>query len=247
MSTSSAAPSIISSFRPSFTTSRMTASHTKQRSKVTALLLSLTIACIFLASTCSAISIPKIALQLNQQRSIAQQVHHVQVADESIHNAMILMKKSLQKQRQQKRLLQQEKHHQQQPKQESKKRRSQLQKREVEGEASLEFNAHAESESFREQQLVTPSSQHLTISPNTNHEDGRYSGDRKRNIRITKSKRARLISAYEAIVFSESQMPVFLSQDHRQTTSAITTKGRTSHQTKHAAATIDIVNDQDGT
>lgn len=47
-----------------------------------------------------------------------------------------------------------------------------------------------------------------------------------------KSQRAKLISAYEAIVFSESQIPVFLSQDHQRQRRSQESKGDSKRKSK---------------
>ncbi|KAF9109686.1 hypothetical protein BGX27_007337 [Mortierella sp. AM989] len=188
----------------------------KRCSKFTTLLLSLTIACFILSSStsgsCTATPIPKTTRQ-QHQRSIAQQVHHVQLADESVHNTLMLIKKSMQK----KKKLQAQAEKKQLPK-------KRLQKRQVEGSSPvLGDNARAdiETETLNLNQAQTLIQTQSSRRPSNQGTNG--------ITEITRT-RARLISAYETIVFSESQIPVFLSQDH----SRLNRKGRFNNNNVNA-------------
>ncbi|KAF8957228.1 hypothetical protein BGZ46_002220 [Entomortierella lignicola] len=184
----------------SFTISR------RKHSKLTSFFLSLTIACcllspsfysssFFSSSTSSSLvyatPIHKDTRQL-RQRSIAQQVHHVQFADESVHNTIVLLKKSIQK----KRLAQQLQQEQQQSKKLLKKRQLVV--------ASPSEDIRTETQDVN-QQIRSTDQQDTTAS----------SSDSTKTI-PSKKAGTHLFSAFETIVFSESQIPVFLSQDHRQ-------------------------------
>ncbi|KAG0214304.1 hypothetical protein BGX28_002412 [Mortierella sp. GBA30] len=242
---------------PLSSSSRSSRRHT---SRTATLLLSLTIACCFLASSASTLTfaspVPKIANQQRQQRSLQQQVHQVQIADESVHNSMVLMKKSIQKRKQQtEKLKQQQKQHiEQRPKQkksQDKKKSSHLQKRQKSaetkstvgeatvnsrpaddgfvtvggsstGSASIDraINGKKEDVTRREDTIVDSNrsnkSNKSQSTTTTSHAiaSSRKSVRDKKSQNHSKTNHAKLISAYEAIVFSESQIPVFLSQDH---------------------------------
>ncbi|KAF9953863.1 hypothetical protein BGZ65_004400 [Modicella reniformis] len=174
-----------------------------RHSRVAALLFSLTIACCLLLSSCSAKPVPKRNARQHQQRTIAQQVHHVQIADESVHNTLIL----LQKQKHQKLRLQR----QQDLKHEQKKKRHQSQKRQFEAAEPGHATKMTLSKATTTTTNVTDKeSSHAIISSNT------VSKIKSTSSTTTKAQREKLISAYESIVFSESQIPVFLSQDHQR-------------------------------
>ncbi|KAG0227645.1 hypothetical protein B0O80DRAFT_441009 [Mortierella sp. GBAus27b] len=163
-----------------------------KRRDIAALLLSLAIACCLLASTCSAKPIPR---QQHQQRAIAQQVQQVQFADESVHNSLVLLQRSMQKQQRKR----------QGRKQEHGKKRTQPYKRQVGGTVEP---GSASSSTATETSRTATQVDKVAVIQGANKVMSSSS--------TKKSQRAKLISAYEAIVFSESQIPVFLSQDHQR-------------------------------
>ncbi|KAF9573192.1 hypothetical protein EC968_008934 [Mortierella alpina] len=193
------------------------------------LLLSLAVACCLLASSTStlvaATPVPKVAHHQHQQRSLLQQVHHVQIADESVHNSIVLMKKSIQKRKQQQ---QKQKGSQQQQRAVHPKK---LQKRKqseevpstafaatVDSRPADDLSHNARSSSGSETVKRSGGSKVHEISRRSEHSEGSPSSTtshkNKKRQGHAKASRAKLISAYEAIVFSESQLPVFWSHDH---------------------------------
>ncbi|KAF9186015.1 hypothetical protein BGZ51_001363 [Haplosporangium sp. Z 767] len=218
--------------------------------------ITLTIACYLLlqassSAVCSATPIPKRSSHA-KQRSIAQQVHHVQVVDESVHNTMILLKKSMQKRKiQQKQQKQLQQRQQQRTKAEQKKKEVQLQKRMVEDSAStadmvstnlgrdssnvLEEEEEAAEKKRGSQSNVYQIKQHSLLPKSIKHID--ITGAAIIKGRIKKGAKrlqgSRLVSAYETIVFSESQIPVFLSQDHHRQRFRLGAKSRSASKKSH--------------
>ncbi|KAF9966556.1 hypothetical protein BGZ70_001965 [Mortierella alpina] len=241
-------PSSTTPFRNTITSisSSSTSSSSPRRNtgRTIKLLLSLAVACCLLASSTStlvaATPIPKIAHNQRQQRSLLQQVHHVQIADESVHNSMVLMKKSIQKRKQQQKRSQQQQ-------QQASTHKQKLQKRAPSVEApsttlaatvdslpadDLASSSTSGSETVkrsngskaheitrREERSSSSSSSSSkgNLSSSTTHSSQALSHKRTKNPKSqghSKASRAKLISAYEAIVFSESQLPVFWNHDH---------------------------------
>lgn len=175
---------------------------TRRQSYVAVLVFSLFVASFLLASTCSAT--PTLKRNAKQhQRTIAQQVHQVQFADESVHNTLVLLQSSMQMQRRQSPGSKQ----QQDTRQGQKSKPLQSQERRIKAAGP----DHA---------IKTASSKAMatTASHGSSHSIT-HQQDTKRNTignSTPKSRSVKLISAYEAIIFSESQIPVFLSHDHQR-------------------------------
>ncbi|KAF9348965.1 hypothetical protein BGX26_012688, partial [Mortierella sp. AD094] len=145
---------------------------------------------------------------LHQRSSIAQQVHHVQFADESVHNTIVLLKKSMQKKKraQQQKQLKQAQPPQAQTPQAQKQPKKLLKKRQVEDVAQQQQQPQSVDPKTETAQYVNQAQTQTTTTNDSNLAGTTTSSKRSRS---------RLVSAYETIVFSESQIPVFLSQDQR--------------------------------
>ncbi|KAG0254893.1 hypothetical protein BG011_005454 [Mortierella polycephala] len=165
---------------------------------------------------------------------------------------MILLKKLMQKrkiQQKQKKQLQQRQQQQQRTNVEQKKRRVQLQKRMVEDSAStVPQNLGRDSSSVLEEEeegatekrrggqpAVYRIKQHSLEPKSIKNID--TSGATTIKNRIKKGAKqfqgSRLISAYETIVFSESQIPVFLSQDHHRQRFRLGAKTKSASRKNH--------------
>ncbi|KAF9922656.1 hypothetical protein FBU30_007221, partial [Linnemannia zychae] len=248
-----------------FSTSTPSSNQRSRTTKATFLLITLTLACCLLASSSSSTLVsaaPTPRIRQHQQRSLAHQVHHVQIADESVHNTMVLLKKSIQKRKihQQKKRQQSQKAHTASAKvanaalnTESKKlkRRS---KRDIadfvpaSDDRSLPYienngdrsNARAwtnQNNAAARPEGVTHVDNHspidaVTIQPhvssltdkNSKHRQGRNGSTPQKKRKY--HQRERLLSAYESIIFSESQIPVFLTQDQHHHAHSLTKKQR---------------------
>ncbi|KAF9905847.1 hypothetical protein EC991_001252 [Linnemannia zychae] len=223
-------------------------SHPKQRRTTTTraaiLLITLTLACCLLAtssSTCLAAPVGAGASKSLRQRSLAHQVHHVQVADESVHNTVVLLKKSIQKRKSQNKRQQQPQQQQKAAEASEVKKTKRHGKRDIvdsvpenrnnnarytastlsassleggsnnvkvdDASADLVFDNIATSTDARSSGSIP--SDHATIHPTYDNSNKRKQLQKKKHQAST----TRLLSAYESIVFSESQIPVFLTQD----------------------------------
>ncbi|KAK3840842.1 MAG: hypothetical protein J3R72DRAFT_446491 [Linnemannia gamsii] len=243
---SPSASSVASSHTPAST------SYPKQRkathSKATLFLITLTLACCLLAtssSNCLAAPIASKSLRQQQQRSLAYQVHHVQVADESVHNNVVLLKKSIQKRRSQ------NNKRQQQPQQQQKRGEHQGHETEVKktkrhgkrefvdsfhvpvpenhddknnrvqhADSSLNNNdanvGDASALSIVDSIATTAADARSSSTSSEPHDNAIFQPINKNQQKQSQKKKhraTRLLSAYESIVFSESQIPVFLTQD----------------------------------
>ncbi|KAF9407859.1 hypothetical protein BGZ76_005973 [Entomortierella beljakovae] len=188
--------------------------------KFTTLFLSFTIALCLLSSSpsrqCTASPVPK---SLRQQRSIAQQVHHVQFGDESAHNTLLLIKKSIQKKRQAKASTKDSK---------KKLKKRQLVVSEVTttttaaaaaaaaADANIDGVDKTNSETLLNKIKIPTSEFPSDTEFNSQSQPSSSSSSSPSPASSSPSKKShvRLFSAYETIVFSESQIPVFLSQVH---------------------------------
>ncbi|KAG0379978.1 hypothetical protein BGX24_010776 [Mortierella sp. AD032] len=256
---SPSASSVASSLTPAST------SYLKQRkathSKATLFLITLTLACCLLAtssSNCLAAPIASISLRQQQQRSLAYQVHHVQVADESVHNNVVLLKKSIQKRRSQ------NNKRQQQPQQQQKRGHEteiKMTKRHGKREFVDSFHVpvpenyddknnrvqHTDSSlNNNDANVGDASALSIVDSIATTAADARSSStssephdnsiiqpinkNQQKQSQKKKHRATRLLSAYESIVFSESQIPVFLTQDRHHNNKLTNDKQRKQRQ-----------------
>ncbi|KAF9143872.1 hypothetical protein BGX30_014460 [Mortierella sp. GBA39] len=205
--------------------------------RATIFLITLTLACCLLSSTTFAAPAAKPQSKtLLRQRSLAHQVHHVQVADESVHNTVVLLKKSIQKRKSQKRSQSpQQQHPVQQGHTTKQKKTKRHAKREIVDSsfpsASVnEDHTVSNDKDIRVEGLVDLDSIATTTTTETRRSsstsDDNSAAVQRSNKHVQKKKhsgggggghhRARLLSAYESIIFSESQIPVFLTQDHHR-------------------------------
>lgn len=213
------------------------APYSKQRrvTRATIFLITLTLACCLLSSTTFAAPAAKPqSKNLLRQRSLANQVHQVQVADESVHNNVVLLKKSIQKHKSQKRLQSPQQQHQVQQghtKATTKEKRTKRHaKREIVDSSFLSASVPEDHIPSNDKDIRVGGLVDLDNIATTTTETRRSSSAsddnnatiQRSNKLIQKKKhsgggghhRARLLSAYELIIFSESQIPVFLTQDH---------------------------------
>ncbi|KAG0307130.1 hypothetical protein BGZ99_001520, partial [Dissophora globulifera] len=219
-----------------------------QRRKSITLLFSLAIACCLFASSspnniCSAAPVQTRQNYRQQQRSIAQQVHHVQFADESVHNTMKLIKISIQKRQHQ--ILQQQKRLERATAEEAAEDTSpkvKHQQRRKRGDVDAEPQ-HLPSilTTTTSAELVDTIGGHdaktvaqainqrdsVVAAPSLSTQSTTMTSVKTRGKKGSAFKSpGRLFSAYETIVFSESQMPVFLSQHHHRHLNEITMASR---------------------
>ncbi|KAG0286057.1 hypothetical protein BGZ96_009796 [Linnemannia gamsii] len=195
--------------------------------KATLFLITLTLACCLLSTSTTTFSLAAPASKprnksLLRQRTLAQQVHHV-LADESVHNNVVLLKKSIQKRKSQKRS---------QPQQQQghttlgKERTKRHGKREIVdtslSKSSSESVDHGQPTANEDNNNgITATANEAFSSSSISDDSGTIQQSNKHRKAVQKKKsnhghRARLLSAYESIIFSESQIPVFLTQDHHQ-------------------------------
>ncbi|KAG9068407.1 hypothetical protein KI688_010675 [Linnemannia hyalina] len=197
--------------------------------RTTIFIITLTLACCLLSSTTFAAPAAKPqSKNLLRQRSLAHQVHHVQVADESVHNTFLLLKKSIQKHKSQKRSQspQQQHHPVQQGHTTKEKKTKRHAKREIvdssfESAPVPEDRTASNDKDIRVEGLVDLDS--IATTATETRRGSSTSDDNSAAVQKKKHSggggggghhRARLLSAYESIIFSESQIPVFLTQDH---------------------------------
>ncbi|KAF9547734.1 hypothetical protein EC957_007899 [Mortierella hygrophila] len=201
--------------------------------RATIFIITLTLACCLLSST-TTFAAPAAKPQsknLLRQRSLAHQVHHVQVADESVHNTVVLLKKSIQKRKSQKRSQSpQQQHPVQQGHTTKEKKTKRHVKREMVDSSFLsasvpEDHTASNDKDIRVEGLVDLDSIGTTTTEtrgSSSTSDDSSAAVQRSYKHVQKKKkqsggghhRARLLSAYESIIFSESQIPVFLTQDH---------------------------------
>ncbi|KAF9156669.1 hypothetical protein BG015_002873 [Linnemannia schmuckeri] len=238
---SSSPSSTFSSSETPSSTATLITPFSKQRrvTRATIFLITLTLTCCLLSSTTSfaaPVAKPQ-SKHLLRQRSLANQVHHVQVADESVHNTVLLLKKSIQKRKSQKR---QQPPQQQQghtaakisaTKGEKEKRTKRHAKREIVDSSFLsasvpEDHTATNNNDVRVEGLVDLASivtteVHSSTTHDGNNSNAMIEQSRKMKAQVQRKKklsgghhRTKLLSAYESIIFSESQIPVFLTQAH---------------------------------
>ncbi|KAH7053720.1 hypothetical protein BKA57DRAFT_454345 [Linnemannia elongata] len=231
--------STLSSEAPSSATTTTLAPYPKQRrvTRATIFLITITLACCLLSSTTTTFAAPAAkppSKNLLRQRSLAHQVHHVQVADESVHNNVVLLKKSIEKRKSQKRSQSPQQQH---PVQQGhttattkEKRTKRHAKREIVDSSFSSVPVPEDHTASNGKDVRVDVSVDLNSIDATTAETHRSSStfdDNSATVQqsikhVQKKKlngggghhRARLLSAYESIIFSESQIPVFLTQDH---------------------------------
>ncbi|OAQ31679.1 hypothetical protein K457DRAFT_349284 [Linnemannia elongata AG-77] len=231
--------STLSSEAPSSATTTTLAPYPKQRqvTRATIFLITITLACCLLSSATTTFAAPAAkppSKNLLRQRSLAHQVHHVQVADESVHNNVVLLKKSIEKRKSQKRSQSPQQQH---PVQQGhttattkEKRTKRHAKREIVDSSFSSVPVPEDHTASNGKDVRVDVSVDLNSIDATTAETHRSSSTfddnsatvQQSNKHVQKKKlsgggghhRARLLSAYESIIFSESQIPVFLTQDH---------------------------------